>query len=315
MGNMWNEIQDGAGICGGRDPIETDTETGDDMAAETRNAYHWTPACQRLFLEALACTGSIMKSAKEAGKSPRAAYNLRFRREGAAFRLGWDAAILISREVVSSTLMDRALHGYEETTMKLDDGGTLRGKYDNKLSMGLLSRLDRMAQVQAAEHSREAQVQLVVQDFEAFLDLIEKGGSGAAAALFCAARDAGQENEPDIDEEQAIERELSQITGDAENVPDLLDEAPDVAAARLSVWYDDHQCEWRTNFPPPENAEFDELDFLDDGGMIFGDPDYERPLTPDEADAHRTAITRQRQPWQDAAAIARDQWFGFKQAA
>lgn len=315
MNMIWQDMQDNAGICGARDAVED----ADDTAQKTRNAYHWTPACQRLFLEALACTGSVMKSAKEAGKSPRAAYNLRFRREGIAFRLGWDAAVLVSREVVSSTLMDRALHGYEETTLKQDDGSTLRGKYDNRLSIGLLSRLDRMAQSQATEHSRDAQVQMVVQDFEAFLDLIEQGGSGAAAALFCAARNADQENQPDFYEEQAIERELSHISADVEDVPDLLDEEPEVAAARLSVWYDEDQCEWRTNFPPPENDEADDLirslDFLDDGSMIFGDPDYERALTPDEAVAHRAAITRQRQPWRDAAAIAREAWFGFKQAA
>ncbi len=55
--------------------------------------------------------------------------------------------------------------------------------------MGLLGRLDRMAEAQAIKGSRNAQVMLVVQDFESFLDLIERGGKGSEAALFFAARD------------------------------------------------------------------------------------------------------------------------------
>ena len=56
--------------------------------------YHWSPANQRAFLEALAETGSIDLACKEAGMSRRAAYNLRGRRDGAAFKIGWDAAVL-----------------------------------------------------------------------------------------------------------------------------------------------------------------------------------------------------------------------------
>ncbi len=109
-----------------------------------------------------------MRAAKEVNKSPRSAYDLRFRRDGAAFRLGWDAAILVSRDVVQDMLMDRAVNGYEEVTSKLDDGTTMRGKFDNRLGMGLLGRLDRMAEAQAIKGSRNAQVMLVSRISKAF---------------------------------------------------------------------------------------------------------------------------------------------------
>ena len=48
---------------------------------------------------------------------------------------------------------------------------------------------------------------------------------------------------------------------------------------------------------------------------FFGDADYERTLTEAEEVAHVEALQRKRQPWIDAAAKARDAWFGEKMAA
>lgn len=142
-------------------------------------------------MEALAFGGSVLRAAKTVCKSPRSAYNLRFRRDGAAFALGWDAAILVSRYALQDMLMDRAVNGYEEISTKLDDGTTLRGRFDNRLSKSLLDRLDRLGDAQAVRGSRNTQIQWIVQDFESFLDLIENGDTGAQAALFCAAQDDG----------------------------------------------------------------------------------------------------------------------------
>lgn len=55
-------------------------------------SYHWTPALQRQFLEHVADTGSVRIAADRVGMSPSAAYQLKQRPEGAAFRLGWAAA-------------------------------------------------------------------------------------------------------------------------------------------------------------------------------------------------------------------------------
>ena len=305
MNEEWLRSKENFGVCG----ADKDVERDPDMVA-IRNDYRWTPACQRAFLEELVCTGSVLSATKYVNKSARSAYAIRYRRGGAAFRLGWDAAILISRATLADMLMDRAIHGYEEMTMKQDDGAVFRGKYDNRLGQGLLSRLDRMAEAQAAANSVAAQVQLIVQDFESFLDLIERGGQGAEAALFCAARDDSALPEMN----RAIQSELAQISAAQtaeESVVDLITMDPEEAAAQLSVWYDGEEEQWKTNFPP---CDADDADLVEESG-IFGDRDYERSLTPDEEEAQRITLEAATAPLRSAALKAYAAWFGYKKAA
>jgi hypothetical protein len=304
-------------------PDTTADTTADTAAADiitARNDYRWTPACQRAFLEELACSGSVKAACAHVAKSPRAAYGLRFRRDGAALALGWDAAILIARAVVEDTLMDRVLNGWEEVSIQQDDGRRVRQKQDNRLGLGLLARLDRMAEGQAVANSHQAQVQLVRQDFEAYLDLIGSGGTGAAAALFCAARGADDAHVA-ADEEYGIERELDRICdAEAEKAyatgqrQAMLDMDPDKAAQRLEVWYDDFAKSWKTNFPAygSEDDVEDILDSWDDTeqSAFFGDEDYERALTHEELSAHIAALNAMRKPWIDAGIAARNAWFG-----
>lgn len=301
----WQMARDNNGVC--HDPEE---DVFDSARNEARRDYRWTPACQRAFLEVLACTGSVTRATREVEKSPRAAYALRFRREGTAFRLGWDAAILVAKATLNDMLMDRAVSGYEEVTVKRDDGSTLRGKFDNKLGMALVNRLDRISEAQAVKHSHDANVQMVVQDFEAFLDLIENGGKGAEAALFFTARDPEPDASMTPADKRALERELAQISAAEERIPDMLDEAPEVAAQRLSVWYDeDGEC-WKTNFP----KRADTCEVIEETGR-FGHEDYERTLTEAEEIAHIQTLVETQKPWIDAANAARDAWFGAKEAA
>jgi hypothetical protein len=297
----WARSKAAGGVCGHEGEAEYEAA----MTA-IRNDYRWTPACQRAFLEELACTGSVLRSAKHVGKSPRSAYDLRFRRDGAAFRLGWDAAILISRDAICDMLMDRAVNGYEEITVKNDDGSVMRGKFDNRLGMNLLGRLDRMAEAQALQGSRNAQVQLVVQDWQGFLELVERGGTGAEAALFFEARDPAP-----VENGRAIDYELDRISAAETASVDMLDEDPEAAAKRLCIWFDeDEQC-WKTNFPTKAG---EDNQFVIETGF-FGDEDYERTLNESEETAHLAALQRARQPWIDAALTVRDAWFGEKMAA
>ena len=301
MNDEWQNSKASNGVCG----ADAYAEPNPDLTA-IRNDYRWTPQAQRAFLEALAFGGSVMRAAKEVNKSPRSAYDLRFRRDGAAFRLGWDAAILVSRDVINDMLMDRAVNGYEEVSTRQDDGATMRGKFDNRLGMNLLGRLDRMAEAQALKGSRNAQVMLVCQDFESFLDLIERGGKGSEAALFFEARDLSPP-----ESERAFDYELGRISADDSAIPDMLDEEPEVAAQRLGVWFDEDEQEWRTNFP---KADGEDDDLVTETGF-FGDEDYERSLSLAEEAAHLAALARARQPWIAAAAKQRDAWFGEKLAA
>lgn len=291
------------GTCG-----QYDLPDYDAALVEIRNDYRWTPACQRAFLEELAATGSVLRAVLHVGKTARAAYSLRQRREGGAFRLGWDAAVLIARCALEGLLMDRAVNGYEEVSSRSDDGTVLRSKFDNRLGLGLLGRLDRIAATQPVTGSMAAQVQLVSQDWESFLELVADGGTGAAAALFCGARGPVDPATSD----SGFDCELAQNSADFADDDGAEEElAPEAAAAQMSVWYDPYgQC-WKTDFPPRTD---EDTALVSESGM-FGDQDYLRTLTPAEETAQIAAEAARRLPLHQAALAAHAEWFGLKAAA
>lgn len=148
-----------------------------------RRVDGWSPARQRRFLEILAATGVIMLACEGVRITARSAYTLRIRHDGAAFRLGWDAAILIARARLADDLLSRAIMGSEETIRKDPDNYEVRRhRHDNRLAMSMLARLDRMAD-SPPEGSDAALARVVAQDFSAYLDLI------------CPAEDADRESE------------------------------------------------------------------------------------------------------------------------
>ena len=138
--------------------------------------YHWTPALERAFVESLADTGSVTEACKSVSMSRRA-YDQKRRGCALAFRIGWDAAVLLARDVVADELLDRALAGqWTETIKDPETGKTRRFAQDRRLGLALLSRLDRMCDVQASEGTVHMAAQIVSQDFEAFLDLMVEDG-------------------------------------------------------------------------------------------------------------------------------------------
>jgi hypothetical protein len=231
---------------------------------------HWTPQVQRAFLEALAVEGSVRGACRVAGKSWRTAYTLRMQARGAAFALGWDGAVLIARARLADELMERAFEGQEESMTRSGDTIT-RHKVDNRLAMSLLSRLDRMAEAPAALGNDTSRARIVAEDFEAFLDLIESGGDRDTALAFITARtpalpapetaETGAPEQCDLLVETMI-KECGGLTV-AER------------AAKMGYWLDEKSNEWRTNFPYPE-------DFEDKVDQVFGGPEFERDLYPEE---------------------------------
>lgn len=138
--------------------------------------YHWSFPRQRAFLEHFATTGSVSRAAAHVGVSPRAAYALRHRRDGLLFAVGWGAAVLLARLRLADLLLERAIDGVEEVAVRSgspEDGSAeiRRRKYDGRLGMALLTRLDRMAADAAEADSLDAALhRAVAQDFESFLD-------------------------------------------------------------------------------------------------------------------------------------------------
>lgn len=305
--------------------------------AQQSRADGWSPTLQRAFLETLAATGVVTQACEAIGITPRSAYNLRIHREGAAFRLGWDAAILIARARLADDLLARALTGCTDTIRKDEESFEVtRHRHDNRLAMSMLARLDRMAD-SPPEGSDAALARIVAQDFAAYCDMIcpsedaerpESGGEpssartmddatpeslettatalspGASAALFIAARLAlhTAAPPPETREIWPLKRrcELPEPWIDPLSLP------PEEAVDRMrGIWWDDESEDWRTDFPPPPGFDgpYSGTDYVID--------DYKRALTPEEEAAFRAQQAAYLRPFEEAAARARDIYFGF----
>ena len=135
----------------------------------------WTPARKIHFLEILAATGCVADSCKAVGMSVSAAYALRDRREGRAWGIAWQAVLRErARTRLSDENLGRAMNGCVEQIVR--DGVVIgeRRRHDNRLSMAVLTRLDRLAERTDSEET--AMLRAVSEDIEDFYDCIEQGG-------------------------------------------------------------------------------------------------------------------------------------------
>ena len=291
-----------------------------DLTPVNRPDYHWSPANQRAFLEHLAIVGSVTQAARHVGMSARAAYDLKLRREGAAFKLGWAAAVLIARGRLGDDLLERAIHGYDEEYIRTppDENGEvriLRHRTDSKLGMEYLKRLDRMVDT-AAENAGELQLaQIIMGDWEAFLDKLAPvgddaqglGGGVAAVACYLAARDNRANPLAGLWENTAEDCEVAEnsaVLGDAVEGATEEEIDPETAAARMHVWYCDYLNGWRTDFPPP-------TDFCGEEDLEFGDAGYSRELSDEEEEVRLARAEVEIKPLRTAGEAARLAWFGL----
>jgi len=147
----------------------------------------WTPDAQRAFLEAVAEGHTVEAACRIVGLSFQSAYALRRRAAGASFALGWQAASLLARNRLADALVCRAIDGQVETVTRPDGSTFTRHRFDNRLATAMLTRLDRFADQSVAEGTHAA-ARLVAQEFDAFLDLIERDDGPARAGLFVGLR-------------------------------------------------------------------------------------------------------------------------------
>jgi hypothetical protein len=166
---------------------DEDLDEADDFADADPRYDGWTPGRQRDFLTALARGFSVTRAADMVGMSRQSAYALRESARGAAFALGWEAALLRARDVLADTLIDRAFNGVRETVTTDDGRVTTRHRHDNRLAMQMLARLDKRADA-ACTDTGAAAARLAAADFEQYLDLIGQDALPARAGLFIAAR-------------------------------------------------------------------------------------------------------------------------------
>ena len=131
---------------------------------------------QRHFLEMLADTGSVQLASSVVSKTREAAYRLRRRRENAAFKAGWDAAMLIARDEIFARLMEYALGSVSLVGVRNDSQRLYWHNADPLLGRGrgtaLLGRLDRAL----AKMSKDDQIRArqIASQFDAYLDFVER---------------------------------------------------------------------------------------------------------------------------------------------
>ena len=185
--------------------IHTPAVTTDEPAASfislgtseprSRRCRHdgWTPERQANFLEALAACGVVRDACADVGLSAQSAYAFRNRRAGRAFGTAWDAVLVHrARGRLSDELLSRAMNGIVEPVR--DRTGAVTGerqRFDNRLSMAVLTRLDRLAQRVGA---RDDLLRAVSEDLDDFLDCVEGGGDADA---FVEARRPQPQPEPE----------------------------------------------------------------------------------------------------------------------
>ena len=109
-------------------------------AEPSRNSYGWSAERQRIFIEALAETGTVHLAARSAGLSARSAYGLRVR--SVPFAAAWDAAQQLAVGRLSALAFDRAIHGRIEQVFHEGDLVGEKRIPSERLLMWLLARLD-----------------------------------------------------------------------------------------------------------------------------------------------------------------------------
>jgi hypothetical protein len=114
----------------------------------------WTEARRTQFLHHLAVDGSVRGACGRVGMSREAAYKMR--RRDALFARAWNAALLLAREAGAEVLEDRAIRGIEEEVWYRGELVGTRRKYDSRLLLAHMARLDKIAEdtVAAADAAR-----------------------------------------------------------------------------------------------------------------------------------------------------------------
>src|SRR5205085_11208487 len=131
----------------------------EDSFTETRRLRHdgWTPDKKRLFLECFAECGVLTDACRAAGMSAKATYNLRDR--DPLFAAGMEAARVKARGPLADEVYSRARNGVFERIYRNGAIVAERHRYDNRLTMAALGRLD--ARVDRAEEQGAPYLALV----------------------------------------------------------------------------------------------------------------------------------------------------------
>jgi hypothetical protein len=104
----------------------------------------WTPERRTRFLDRLAQDGNVLAACALVGLSREAAYRLR--RRDPVFARAWAAAQALAREAAAQALATRAIDGIEEDVWYRGEVVGTRRRYDNRLLLAHIARLDKLAE-------------------------------------------------------------------------------------------------------------------------------------------------------------------------
>ena len=109
----------------------------------------WTAERKTQFLYELAASGNVRSACSHVGLSAEAAYKLR--RRDALFARAWAAALVLAREASAEVLECRAIEGVEEEVWYRGEMVGTRRRYDNRLLLAHMARLDAQAEAGTAQ--------------------------------------------------------------------------------------------------------------------------------------------------------------------
>ena len=189
-------------------------------------------------------TGRVTTACQFCGLTKQSAYALRAR--DPIFAAGWDAACELARMPLADALYEQALDGLTDTITR-DDGRTVtRHRFDSRLSIAVLNRLDRRCDRAADQGSPHLGA---VSQWDEFLAAIGSEDQARAEAILA-------------HDDSAKPSQASQLRD--ESTPDI-----------ERVWWDEAKEEWRTDFPAPPGF---------DGFVSDDEWKFERTLTAEELD-------------------------------
>jgi hypothetical protein len=135
----------------------------------------WLPWKKAQFLLVLAAGGVVADACRAVGMSVASAYALKNRRSGRAFGKMWDAIMIHrARARHADNNLSRAMDGWVEQIVR--DGIVVaeRRRFDNRLSMAMLTRLDRLAEDRQGEEAEL--LRALSDDLEDYVGTLETGG-------------------------------------------------------------------------------------------------------------------------------------------
>lgn len=208
----------------------------------------WSAGRQAACLAHLADNGIIADAVRSVGMSVGGSYSLRRQARGYPFNLGWEAALIIMRRIVTDNLMTAAIRG-EVAEWVREEGKTTYIRQNAKLSLALLDRVNPATAL--------PDVMEVATRFDWFLELIDQGASAeqlwecffddalprsdpqtrdrVRAALLLSEDSAGFEKEDDADED---EKDAPIEYKSMEGAP-----SPPCPSLRFPAWPDDDRTD------------------------------------------------------------------------